>query len=302
MDRLPKTIWTNSPQTEKERLKMTREVIGEGFYQRHGFVVLPELDRSANERVVVVYPRGLDYQEIAPANWEKKWKKVEKVFWRELEEVFINALDWYEEIEIRMTRYGTIASGDWLQEKGKRRVYYLRVDADIEDLAAMIINNLLYLEKDQLGITWSKREALMDFVMTRPRMKKIFLHYHPVMHQLSRVSVEVRKRSEEYLEELGLSSRERELELMGNKLVVLGKGVKGVLTGEEEKVLKYLVRREGELVTYDELADIKWGEGEFHTFWAINRQIGRIRNKLESVGVRRVKIESVRSRGYVLSG
>jgi len=281
---------------------MTRGVIEEGFYLRHGFVVLPEIEQEVDENVQVIYPRELEYQKVELEKWVKEWSKIEKLFWEEVERYLPAILQINREMEVRVTRYGTVASGPPGKKVGiGKQIYYLRSDVDVSYLAAMIINNVLYLERKELGITWSKRESLMDFVMTRPRMKNLFPNFRPVMHQLAKVDKNVRKRSEVYLVELGLQMRERELEVMGNKLLVKGKSVKGWLTRQEEKLLKYLVKREGELITYDELADLKWGEGEFLTFWAISRQIGRVRSKLGEVGVSGDKIESVRGRGYIFS-
>lgn len=52
-------------------------------------------------------------------------------------------------------------------------------------------------------------------------------------------------------------------------------------------------------MSYDDLADKLWGEGEFKTYWAINKMIGRLRHKLIKIGVE-AKIEPVRGQGYIL--
>ena len=66
-------------------------------------------------------------------------------------------------------------------------------------------------------------------------------------------------------------------------------------------MLKLLVGRLGDLVTYDELADKIWGEGEFKSFWALNKVVERLRHKLVGMGIEGSRLESVRGQGYVLS-
>lgn len=290
MDNLPKTVFINSPRTEKERLLMTRKTIASGFYARHGFMVVPRLMTQIDASVQVILPREREFVSSFVKDLESSWRMIENDFWREIDINFLGSKNNHQQLEIRITRYGTIASGDWLNNEGETcRVYYLRCDAKAGDLAAMIVNNLLYLEREDLGITWSKREALMDFIMTRPAMKKLFPRFRPVMSQLTRVPSSVRKQSDAYLRELGMSPPQKEFELDRLNLSKL-----------EKKVMKLLISHRGELVTYDELADTVWGAGEFKTFWAINKLVERMRVKLNKLGIDSKRIESVRGQGYLL--
>jgi DNA-binding response OmpR family regulator len=65
--------------------------------------------------------------------------------------------------------------------------------------------------------------------------------------------------------------------------------------------MKQMIKKTGDIVTYDELADIIWGEGEFKTFWAINKMMQRLRNRLGTMGIENKRIEAVRGQGYLLS-
>jgi DNA-binding response OmpR family regulator len=156
--------------------------------------------------------------------------------------------------------------------------------------------------RKELGITWTKREALMDFVMTRPKMKKLLPHFEPVFAQLSRIPKKIRDASREYVRSLGLAKQQAEFEVTGSKVMIRGDVVGKELTKQEKVVLKLLVGRLGDLVTYDELADTIWGEGEFKSFWALNKVVERLRHKLVGMGIEGSKLESVRGQGYILTG
>lgn len=281
---------------------MTARVIGEGFYSRNGFVVVPELDARMSPTAQVVYPKELAYERVDTEPWEKEWKRIGDSFWGTLEEFLPGARKIYSGVEVVVTRYGTISSGARLGVVGGERArYYLRADAGVEYLGSMLINNLLFTEKRGLGITWSKREALMDFIMTRPAMKRIFPHFEPVFSQLSRVPVAVRRESEAYVRSLGIAVATPELTVERGKILVRGVQVGKELSRQEKVVLKLLVERAGDLVTYDELADQVWGEGEFKTFWALNKVVERVRHKLGTLGIDTHRLESVRGQGYLLN-
>ena len=153
-----------------------------------------------------------------------------------------------------------------------------------------------------MGITWTKREALMDFVMTRPVMKKLFPDFEPVYSQLLRVPPKVRRESEEYVRSLGLVLPKQELELRGGKIWIKGKYEPKAFGKKEVVILKKLLARKGDVVTYDELADALWGEGEFKSFWALAKLVERLRGSLVEVGIEPKRIESARGQGYILNG
>jgi hypothetical protein len=299
---MPDIQFVNSPRTEEERIKFTYKFIASGFYEKHGFVVLPEHTREVEQSVVVIYPKLFEYRPIKVDNFQREWAVIENDFWQVVDEYFPRISQTYKAIEVRLTRYGTVASGEKMNVASPdgKKAYYLRIDADLSQLAAMIINSILWGERRGLGITWTKREALMDFVMTRPTMKKLFPKYRPVMSQLARIPSSVRKQAERYVAELGVNRVTQEFELVGGKVQVRGKMVGKELTKQDKKVMKLLIEHKGELVTYDELADTVWGVGEFKTYWALNKLVERMRPKLKKLGIEGKRLESVRGQGYLL--
>jgi len=299
---MPDIKFVNSPKTEGERIKMTAKVVASGFYEKQGFVVVPELSLQINPAIQVIYPSKFTYKRVRTLEWASKWEQVSQSYWRYLTELLPSA-KLHGEIEVRMSRYGTVSSSGRLGMVPRAKsVYYLREDARLADLAAMIVNNILQYDRKLLGVTWTKREALMDFILTRPQMKKLFPDYIPVFSQLTRVPKKVREESKQYVNSLGLSKQKIGFEIVSGKVVIKGKLVGKELTKLEKVVIKLLIERMGDLVTYDELADEIWGEGEFKTFWALNKVVERLRHKLVLMGIEASRLESVRGQGYILTG
>lgn len=291
---MPDIQFVNSPRSEEVRWKATRTEVANGWFVSHGFVVVPELQSDVGSEVQVIFPRKIDYTKVYLSKFEMAWKKVEKEFWDELDHYLPVARKMHDKVTVDVGTIGTISSSYWSSSH-----YYLRSDRSVADLAAMIVNNTLLVLRDSLGITWTKREALMDFIMTRPAMRKIFPKFEPVFAGLTRVPAHVRKESEKYVRSLGIKPVTKEIEVVSGKIVIIGKVIGKELTKKEKVVLKLLITHKGELVTYDELADSLWGQGEFKTFWAINKIMGRMRPKLAKMDLR-VKIEPVRGQGYIL--
>ncbi|MFZ2199869.1 MAG: helix-turn-helix domain-containing protein [Microgenomates group bacterium] len=292
---MPDITFRNSPITEKVRWKSTRLEVANGWFENHGFLVVPELKEDASKQIQVIYPKEFEYVESRVEEIETEWKRVEESFWEELDHYLPEARIIHKEVVVDIGRIGTISSCYWTEKH-----YYLRVDRSIGDLAAMIINRVLFVERNSIGLTWSKRESLMDFIMTRPAMKKLFPKFDPVFHQLSKVPPKMRKESKNYVRSLGIAPTTKELEVKNGKILINGVVVAKELTKQEKEIMKQMIKKTGEIVTYDELADIIWGEGEFKTFWALNKMMQRLRNRLSKLDIESVKIEVVRGQGYLL--
>lgn len=302
MDKIPQVRFVNSPRTEAERLSFTRRVIDQGFYHRHRFVVVPELMDGVDSSAQVVYPKASEYKMLQVEKWEREWGRLNKRFWEEMEKYFPGAQEAVGSVEVRLTRFGTVSSSARMGVvAGRKEIFYLRQEADLSHLTAIIVNSLLWGERKGLGITWSKREAIMDFVMTRPVLRKMFPDYQPVMQQLARVPATIRRQSQAYLRELGIPQTATDLGVVEGKIWVNGVAAEAELTMKEHKAAKLLIENRGEIVTYDDLADKLWGEGEFKTYWALNKLIERLRKKMDKLGIAANRLKPIRGRGYLLS-
>jgi hypothetical protein len=269
---MPDITFRNSPVTEKVRWKSTRIEVANGWFENHGFLVVPELREDVSKQIQVVYPKDFEYLQLSTKEFETEWRRVEAAFWDELDHYLPEARKMHGEVIVDIGRIGTISSCYWTEKH-----YYLRADRSLGDLAAIIINRVLYVERNSLGVTWTKREALMDFIMTRPMMKKLFPKFDPIYHQLSKVPLKIRRESERYVRSLGIAPTAKELEVKNGKILIKGVVEAKELTKKKKEIMKQMIKRTGDIVTYDELADIIWGEGEFKTFWAINKMMQRLR-------------------------
>ena len=63
------------------------------------------------------------------------------------------------------------------------------------------------------------------------------------------------------------------------------------------KLLTELIKRRGEIVSYDDIADLVWGQGKFKSYWAINKLVQKIQRKINGLKIN-LKIQGIRSRGY----
>ena len=116
---------------------MTAKVIGEGFYERHGFVIVPQFDLRLPATSQVIYPRNFTYEVVATNHWAQEWGKVDADFWEVVDTYFPRTSVRLKRITVQLTRYGTIASSDKLNltDAAGRKRYYLRCDAGLEQLA-----------------------------------------------------------------------------------------------------------------------------------------------------------------------
>lgn len=294
---MPDIEFRNSQKSEELRYRSTMREVANGWFFEHGFLVVPKLTSKLPAQIQVVLPREPEYVRIEVEKYHTDWERVGEAFWQELDHYLPDARKIHDKVVVDVGRMGTISSSYW---SGKH--YYLRADRGVGDLAAMIVNHTMCVLRREMGVTWTKREALMDFIMTRPVMKKLFPDFEPVYTQLLRVSPKVRRESEEYVRSLGLILPKQELEVKSGKIWVKGKYVPKAFGKKVGVILKTLIERKGDLVTYDELADALWGEGEFKSFWALAKLVERLRDSLREVEIEPKRIESVRGQGYILTG
>jgi len=292
---MPDIKFINSPKCEEKRWRSTKVEVGNGWFANHGFLVVPELIGEVEPQIQVILPKQIDYVPVEVKVFQDEWDRVEEGFWTELDHYLPEARKMHSQVAVDVGSIGTVSSSYWSCSR-----YYLREDRSIGDLAAMIINHVLFELRKDVGVTWTKREALMDFIMTRSVMKRLFPEFKPVFAQLSRIPMKWRVYSEKYVQELGIDTTKPDLEVKAGKIMIKGVMVGKELTKLEKQAIRLLIDHLGDLVTYDEIADKVWGEGEFKSFWAINKLVERMRPKLEKLGIDGKRIESVRGQGYLL--
>ena len=101
--------------------------------------------------------------------------------------------------------------------------------------------------------------------------------------------MKLRQKSDEYIKYLGIPNIIDPIKIINENIDVFG--------AKEVKVLKELINRNGEILTYDDLADLIWSEGQFKSYWAINKIVQRINRKIKNLEVF-FEIKGVRGVGY----
>jgi hypothetical protein len=327
MDKYPKTSFVSSPDTEIERVVHACKVSASGFYSRHGFFIGDKIVSSYAEALVVL-PK-LDYERIegfwdqisklelqfpivmsetlrsevgrllsreAPvsqkvvSNLRKEWEEIVGGIWEEVDKTLIKERRVIAEIEVRVTKYGTVSSYSFLtKRRGQKLIIYLRADGGVAHLAEAILTGILSQFRDDPSFSWSRREAIVDFWLSRRGIAKYLPKYRPTLKRLARIPQKVRKQSSKYAGEIGIPKEKGELVRL-----------KLSLSKREAEVFELLFTYQGEIVSFDTLADSLWGEGEFLTFWAINKLMQRLRRKLIVLGFSDSCLVTKRGRGYIL--
>jgi DNA-binding winged helix-turn-helix (wHTH) protein len=249
-----------------------------------------EVPKELRGELVTALAQKMVINEDVLALCKAKFARIQYEFWEMVEGIMPEEIRVISEVEVRLTQWGTVSSYRFLErEIGQKLIVYLRNDVDISHLAEAILTAILYPFREEVGVSWSKREAIVDFLLTRKRSKKLFPRYLPTLGNLSRLSQEVRDGSFAYCRQLGIPRASNEIE-----------GIKQKMSRYEGEVLQLLGEHRGEIVSFDMIADRLWGEGEFRSLWAINKLMQRVRAKLVGMGYRSSCLTTRRGRGYIL--
>ncbi len=319
--------FVSSPETEKERLLYACENVASGFYQRHSFLSSPEVIKDYPEYTIVIpdvlqavdqkfwhdsYKYGVNMSkiitkhmykqtqslELKPSNnglietFKKDWQRYNDKFWNELIKIFPKEIKWIGGVEVRITKIGSLSSHYLLQRtKGEKLILNLREDAPTYEIGNLIILSLIFPLTDELGLTFTKRQALRNFVMSLPPFKKLFLEFKPKLYDAPKIPMKLRQKSDEYIKHLGIPNIINPVKSINENLSIFG--------AKEAKVLKELISKNGEILTYDDLADLIWGEGKFKSYWAINKLLQRINKKIKKLNIN-LQIKCIRGLGYTI--
>lgn len=319
--------FVSSPETEKERLLYACENVASGFYQRHGFLTSPQVIKGYEEWTIVIpdvlqcvdskfwqdsYKYGVNMSktitqhmyrqtqginlvpssDILIATFEKDWQKHNNSFWQELVNVFPKEIKWIGSVEVRITKIGSLSSHYLLRrEKGEKLVINLREDAPVHEIANLIILSLIFPLSEELGLTFTKRQALRNFVMSRPPFRKLFPKFKPKLYDAPKIPTRLKHNSDEYIKHLGIPNVIDPIKEISKNISIFG--------AKENKLLNELIGSKGEILTYDFIADLIWGEGKFKSYWAINKLVQRIEKKINSLNIN-LKIKRIRGVGYFI--
>lgn len=243
-----------------------------------------------------------------------EWESVEKVFLEELQYIFPNIKgDKKGKYKVIFTRFGTI--GSYIDQQPYTNLV-LREDAAVSTIAELVIANVFRqnakyvfstrsLAKFEKTIFWFLTEGITDVLMQTKTLKELFPKFTPTLNNLLSTTDEFphyRKSSDNYLKELGFEIANG-IEIKNNTFIntTTNKPIVS-LSSKEQEVLKHLIDNENELVSYEDIAQILWGEEYLNKFSlnTINKVIHSIRTKLTIQKIVRTRIKTNRGWGYTL--
>lgn len=92
------------------------------------------------------------------------------------------------------------------------------------------------------------------------------------------------------------------IEISESKLMLNAINVESHFSKKEKRTLKVLLENQNRVVTRDQIAKAIWplDTEEQYSDWAVDRIIARLRNKLETLGMSKEMVKTLRNKGYML--
>lgn len=322
----------NTGDFEAQYICFLAKGISLGEYQNNGFTVLPDLD-SKNAKSVhfpdlgysnkfwrsIVSNPNINLSHLFPktaidevkeelsrykiGKHEKsvekiksEWEKVEKNFFDDVNNFlrFEKALSKIEEINILITPYGTRGSFNPPRIGNKFKLFVTsRVDMSAGNIASGILQCLYIIDTNiggEIGEDkYVKRMSAIAFIFENTIFKKYYPDYKNLLENDFNCDLDAINKSKKYLESLGFKQEETKININDP-----------IFTKQEKDVLGVLVRKNGQIVTFDEMAETIWKENTDQKFSleAMSKIIQNIRIKIRTLGINKEVIFTKRGKGY----
>jgi hypothetical protein len=335
MSHVPQLFFVSNLETETNRIIHASVQTANGFYHSKKFAVLPYLVK--NDSSTVYLPElsfeqipnywnnlakisdyiPLDYdnllvQQVAAlnlpiqdlsetiSNLHTQWNQKQTEIYNFLENMFPTEFKKIEQIEIRVTSFGTNMSYEYVfQDKIVPFVCYLRQDMNISHVVEALVQGILHAHQSTKNYSWEVREAISDFILEQASNQNIVDAHTPTLNSLNKVDPELLAKSDMYLKNIGLNF-EKPFKKDNQLIILNGKIISAKLTSLQHLVLSALIDKQNQIVSYDELADILWTDDDEFSIWAINKTMQRLRIKLDSLGAPKRTLTVVKGNGYSL--
>ncbi len=103
---------------------------------------------------------------------------------------------------------------------------------------------------------------------------------------------------EQYISSLHRSTQK--IALIENRLILNGTPIDGLLSAQEQATMKLFVKKMGQLVSRDDIANVIWGPSwqDSYSDWAIDKLISRLRQKCLGLNLPKSTIQSIKGKGF----
>lgn len=333
---IPKTnfIWTSD--TEALRIAHVCGNISMGFFQQEKIAVLPYLPRPECGVVVlpelyfgeidhfwpdvikhmdILYPKlddemtfnlkklagsVVDVDLACLSEKENLWREKEKDFYEIINVIFPQTQRMINEIEIRLTNFGPNVS--WSIPQGKydqNQIIFLRKDVPIDHIAEAIVTVVNRSPGWEDKFTWRESEQFVDNLMTETSLRDLFPNFVPTLQSFDQDYKEFESESKKYLKKLGFPVKDKKMVVKNELVTYEGKNISKQLSHRENCLLVIFLENTNKVLDYDQLSEILWKDEEQFSLWAMNKAIGRLRQKLAKLGIRKDHLKPVYGEGYI---
>jgi len=227
------------------------------------------------------------------------WKMIEKEFFSDVSK-FLDmekTLSKIEKINVLITPYGTIGSFNPPRIGNKFNLLATsRVDFPAGNIAAVILQTL-YIIKNNIGgeireENYIKRMATINFLLTGTTFSKFYPKYKDPAKTEFGLSKNSVSESEKYLTKLGFPTKDMLEKINFDKF-----------TSQETELMQNLIKHKGNLVSFDRVSQILWGNDSFDKYSpaAMAKVIENIRRKIKEQGINKELIFTKRGKGYLVN-
>lgn len=336
---MPTATFTHSPELEARRILFVAGSLARGWYQKHNFLILPELAPRAPSSQVVL--PNLDYSttprfwesvaklklvtpQLAPApllaatkslckplykpslytshlsELEKSYNQVKDNFWNNLFTLFPNYTSRVKDITVISSQYGSSSSFNLAKNPNSSITIYLRSDAKIDKLLWSILASLFRSKmQDEQKYSWEEIEAVIDWLMSESILATKLPHPHPTLTNLRANQLSQYRQSSETYLSNLGISGVLRLEKHGSSYVY-GDTIITNLTTKQQILLDLLLAKRGLTVIYEEIASALWPNSDDWSLYALSKEIQRLREVIKNSGINTPLILAHRKIGYSL--
>jgi hypothetical protein len=240
----------------------------------------------------------------------ESWKGVENDF-LDFYQKQVDKTNTIKTVELYMTAYGTssVYSIGFGPDKSKLYIF-LRQDQDVSNIARCILSGYFSAAIDQVennpktSYTWEEKNRIIDYYFINTKLKDLFPNYKSLVEKLrsDEIKPSLIEQSNKIYAELGFPLN-CEIKIQNNQIKYADKYIVS-LTKSEKSVLFKLIKSKGEMISYDQIAEVLWGEDYYNFFSlkAVNKIVERIKTKLKNEGIHKEIILNKRGVGYVYLG
>lgn len=212
------------------------------------------------------------------------------------------AKEWHTNFDKKLVNSISEACGGymWLVKEALRAAK-LQNETDID---ALIDSESMQFKLEQIYISLQESErTVLSRIITKEQKAPTLEEKHSMRYltkvgliQNNKITVPV---LEDYIE---AHLPKANVRIYKNHILVNQVVVDSAFSRKQQRALKYLINKSGEICTRDEVAKAIWpvNTDDYYTDWALDRIIARLRDNLDKIGLSKNIVQTVRGQGYKL--